>query len=117
MSVPAGTAFGLTKQLPVRVSETEWIKIAVQEPALSLEERCQRHGLVRLYSCDRLVEHSPSFLGRPPLLRERGGRERESRSFSGLCPLPPAADIPSQMLTAAMCQQRTNAVQQKTLKL
>jgi len=59
--------------LPVRDSETERIKIAVQEPALSLEEHRYRHDLVRLYSGDRLVEHSPSLLGRAALLRERGG--------------------------------------------
>jgi hypothetical protein len=55
--------------LRVRDSGTEWIKIAVQEPALSLEEHRYGHGLVRLYSGDRLVEHSPraviSFLPNP----------------------------------------------------
>src|SRR3984893_13277406 len=65
--------------LPVRDSETEWIQIGVQEPALTLEEHRYRHDLVRLYSGDRLVEHGPSLLVRAPLLRERGGRERESR--------------------------------------
>src|SRR5262249_52015432 len=67
------------EELPVRDSETEWIKIAVQETALSLEEHRQRHGLVRLYGGDRLVEHSPSLLGRASLLRERSRWERESR--------------------------------------
>src|SRR5215831_6456973 len=59
--------------LPVCDSEAEWIKIAVQEPALSLEEHRYRHDLVRLYSGHRLVEHSPSLLGRAALLRERSG--------------------------------------------
>src|SRR5262249_18341404 len=61
------------ESLPVRNSKTEWIKIAVQEPALSLEEHRYRHGLVRLYGGDRLAEHSPSLLLGAPLLRERGG--------------------------------------------
>src|SRR5262249_29455153 len=51
------------ESLPVRDPETEWIKIAVQEPALSLDEHRYRHGLVRLYSGDSLVEHGPSLLG------------------------------------------------------
>src|SRR6266436_2991042 len=59
--------------LPVSDSETEWIKIAVQEPALSLEEHRHSHGLVSFYSGDRLVEHGPSLRFRAPLLRERGG--------------------------------------------
>src|SRR5262249_60685596 len=67
------------EELPVRDSETEWIKIAIQEAALSLEERRYRHCLVRLYGGDRLVEHSASLLGGASLLRECGGWERESR--------------------------------------
>src|SRR4051795_1508970 len=61
--------------LPVRVSETERIKVAVPKPALSLDEHRQRQGLVRLYSGDRLVEHGLGLLGRPglTLLRENDG--------------------------------------------
>jgi hypothetical protein len=40
---------------------------------LSLDEHRYRHGLVRLYSGDRLAEHSPSLLLAAPLLREGGG--------------------------------------------
>src|SRR5258705_1964563 len=61
--------------LPVSDSETAWIKIAVQESVLSLEELRQRHGLVRLYSGDRPVEHRLSLLGRAALLRASGGSE------------------------------------------
>src|SRR5262249_51480563 len=60
------------ESLPVRDPETERIKIAVQESALSLDKHRYRPGLVRLHGGDRLVEHSPSLLGRASLLRERG---------------------------------------------
>src|SRR6202035_1319217 len=63
--------------LPISASEAEWIEIAVLEAALSLVEHRQRHGLVRLYCGNRLVEHGPGFLGRAegPLLRKRSSRE------------------------------------------
>jgi hypothetical protein len=53
--VPAGTAFGLASVFPSAILKQKWIKIAVQEPALSLDEHRQSHGLVRLYSGDRLT--------------------------------------------------------------
>src|SRR5262249_43527366 len=61
-------------------SETEWIKLAIQEPALTLDEHRDCHNLVRLYSGNRLVKHGPSLLGRTPLLSEGSAREREGRS-------------------------------------
>src|SRR5262249_41231193 len=52
--------------LPVANSETEWIKVSVEEPPRALAEPHYRHDRVRLYSGDRLVEHGLSLLGRAP---------------------------------------------------
>src|SRR5262249_17130227 len=57
--------------LAVSNSETEWIKVAVPEPTLSLDEHRYRHDRVRLHSGNRLVKHGLSLLR--PLLRECGG--------------------------------------------
>jgi hypothetical protein len=45
--------------------------------------------------------------------------QNENPPFLGLCQLPPAADVPPQLLTAALCQFATfrNAVKQKTIKI
>src|SRR6267142_2955746 len=60
---------------PVRDFEAEWIEVAVLEAALSLVEHCQRHGLVRLYGSNSLIQHRSCLLGGSglPLLREHGG--------------------------------------------
>jgi hypothetical protein len=57
----------------------------------------------------RFVRHSKN---RP---HTTAAGQNENAPFSGLCQLPPAADMPPLRLHSAMCQQPTYAVQQKPL--